>query len=276
MLQPGQCSGWLSGGSSCCLSPSLAAVAPSSLPGLLPSSCTQLVLVQRKTNHTLVFSSSFCFLGQIILWLLLLHCLLNNSDISVLLFSITGFAVSIWVLSVNAYLSPLGKIHLFLLLQSEAPVVSDRYTTLAAHTTTRQTTEPLSCFWSWFHHRLSCTCREITEPRLQFYHFSWEWWILHWAGESCWISFTVTYIRLVWGDYTQDVLPLQGVWHLISDTVFGRYGAAQVRMHFMVTAPLLFKSAQETYETGWGSKSGSDYQTHSAEIFFEQLVEVRM
>lgn len=79
MLQPGQCSGWLSGGSSCCLSPSLAAVAPSSLPGLLPSSCTQLVLVQRKTNHTLVFSS--CFLGQIILWLLLLHCLLNNSDI---------------------------------------------------------------------------------------------------------------------------------------------------------------------------------------------------
>lgn len=143
MLQPGQCSGWLSGGSSCCLSPSLAAVAPSSLPGLLPSSCTQLVLVQRKTNHTLVFSSSFCFLGQIILWLLLLHCLLNNSDISVLLFSITGFAVSIWVLSVNAYLSPLGKIHLFLLLQSEAPVVSDRYTTLAAHTTTRQTTELL-------------------------------------------------------------------------------------------------------------------------------------
>lgn len=141
MLQPGQCSGWLSGGSSCCLSPSLAAVAPSSLPGLLPSSCTQLVLVQRKTNHTLVFSS--CFLGQIILWLLLLHCLLNNSDISVLLFSITGFAVSIWVLSVNAYLSPLGKIHLFLLLQSEAPVVSDRYTTLAAHTTTRQTTELL-------------------------------------------------------------------------------------------------------------------------------------
>lgn len=104
----------------CCLSPSLAMQSP------LPSAMAAVLILQsavssfqQETNSCwffFFFSLFFSWSDYALACWALLHCLLNNSDISVYLFSITGFAFSIWVVSVNLYLSPSGKIHLFLLL----------------------------------------------------------------------------------------------------------------------------------------------------------------